>query len=111
MIWIIPLIIGGVLGAILAGSIRRKHPTLQEQLDTIAKTTAPATAEDLIRLMVEGRLVAGAGPSPGEAPRFFLRLSLPGAEIKTTPREHLGLVLKDIPAFVALVEEAQALQS
>lgn len=80
---------------------RRRNPTLQEQIDAVAAIELPAHAEDLLRLM-EMRLVSGAG-----AQKFRLHADVNGVEVKTPEREHLVLVLQDVPRFQAAMAAAE----
>ena len=81
---------------------RREYPTLQEKIDAVCAAATPPSAEDLLRL-VEKRMVHGAGVG-----KFRLFIKVGPMDIQMPEREHLALLLQDVPAFQAMVDAAQS---
>jgi hypothetical protein len=71
---------------------RRNWATVQEQIDAVSLCEEIGTMEDLDRLM-RARFVSGSGNT------FHFNAEVNGTRINTPPREHLYLLLQDIPAF------------
>lgn len=100
-ILLLGLLIGFLLGTARgAKTLRRTYPTTQEKIDAAYAASDPATAEDLMRLMAK-RCVLGSGQT------FCLGVRIGPIYIETPKREHLALVLADVPSFVRAVEAAE----
>jgi hypothetical protein len=101
MIYVILFVLGLILGGMVSFGLsrdywRRTSPTVQEQIEAVMQLSDKGSGDDLLKLM-EKRLVHGTGG------QFSLSITDGMATIKTPTREHLYLVLQDIPKFAAMV--------
>lgn len=102
MIYVLVFLLGASISASITFRLaqvfwRREMPTTQEAIEAVLQMPERATGDDLLRLM-EKRLVHGAG---GRS--YHLEISNENTTIKMPERDHLALVIQDIPQFAAMV--------